>query len=96
MKILGIANAETSSAVIFDDGRLIAAASEERFTRKKMDESYPHNSISYVLNESGISKKEIDIVSYAWSKGFPEDALYSQFDRIQKLETEEKIFSSSV
>ena len=90
MKILGIANAETSSAVIFDDGRLIAAASEERFTRKKMDESYPYNSISYVLNESGISKKEVDIISYAWSKGFPEDALYSQFDRVQKLEIEEK------
>ena len=90
MKILGIANAETSSAVIFEDGRLIAAASEERFTRKKMDESYPHNSINCVLCESGISKKDIDIISYAWSKGFPEDALYSQFDRIQKLETEEK------
>lgn len=90
MKILGIVNANTSSAVIFDDGRLVAAASEERFTRKKMDEAYPHNSISYVLNESGISKKDIDIVSYAWSKGFPEDALYSQLDRILKLETEEK------
>ena len=55
-----------------------------------MDESYPHNSISYVLNESGISKKEIDIVSYAWSKGFPEDALFSQIDRILKLNTKEE------
>ena len=90
MKILGVANAETSSAVIFVDGRLIAAASEERFTRKKMDEAYPHNSIDYVLNESGISKKEIDIVSYAWSKGFPEDALFSQLNRILKLNTVEQ------
>ena len=64
MKILDIANAETPSALIFDGRRLIDAASEERFTRKKMDESYQHNSISYVLHASGISKKNIDIVSY--------------------------------
>ena len=90
MKILGVANAETSSAVIYVDGRLIAAASEERFTRKKMDEAYPHNSIDYVLNESGISKKEIDIVAYAWSKGFPEDALFLQLNRLLKLNTGEQ------
>ena len=90
MKILGVANAETSSAVLFDGGKLIAAASEERFTRKKMDESFPHNAINYVLEEGGIRKKDIDIISYAWSKGFPEDALYSQMDRVLKLENEEK------
>ena len=90
MKILGIANAETASAVLFDDGKLVAAASEERFTRKKMDESYPHNSITYVLQEGGVTKKDIDVVSYSWSKGFPEDALSSQLDRILRLEAKQK------
>ena len=90
MKILGIANAETSSAVLFDGGKLIAAASEERFTRKKMDESYPYNAINYVLEEGGIRKDNIDVISYAWSKGFPEDALFSQIDRLSKLKKEEK------
>ena len=90
MKILGIANADTSSAVLFDDGKLIAAASEERFSRKKMDDAYPKAAINYVLEANGIGKKDIDIVSYSWSKGFPEDALSVQLDRIMKLDYEEK------
>ncbi len=93
MKILGIANAETSSAVLFDGPKLIAAASEERFTRKKMDEAFPHNSIEYVLDEAGIMENEIDVISYSWSKGFPENALVTQLDRLSKLtEDEYKIF----
>ena len=90
IKILGIANAETSSAVLFDGGKLIAAASEERFSRKKMDETYPYESINYVLSEGGIKKSDIDIISYAWSKGFPEDALTHQFDRVSMLTLEER------
>ena len=34
------------------DGKIIAAAQEERFTRKKHDPSYPYNSIKYVLDEA--------------------------------------------
>lgn len=93
MKILGIANGETSSAVIFDGPNLIAAASEERFTRKKMDDSFPEKSINYVLSKSGMVKNEIDIISYSWSKGYPEDALLFQIDRTSSLkEIEKKIF----
>lgn len=98
MNILGISNDETSSAVIFQDSRLVAAASEERFSRKKLDKSFPHQSIGYVLKEAGLKKSEIDIVSYAWSKGFQENALFSQFERVSKLKTrvEKEIFFERV
>jgi len=75
MLTLGLCNDETSSACIFRDGKLIAAVSEERFTRVKMDSSFPAKSIEFVLNEAGIQLHQIDEVAYAWSKGFPQDAL---------------------
>ena len=55
-KILGIsAFYHDSAAAILVDGKIIAAAQEERFTRKKHDPSYPFNSIKYVLNESKLN-----------------------------------------
>ena len=51
--ILGIsAFYHDSAACILIDGKIIAAAQEERFTRKKHDPSYPHNAIEFVLNYS--------------------------------------------
>ena len=48
--ILGIsAFYHDSAACILKDGKIIAAAQEERFTRKKHDPSYPHNAIEFVL-----------------------------------------------
>ena len=48
--VLGIsAFYHDSAAAIIVDGEIIAAAQEERFTRKKHDESYPKNSINYFL-----------------------------------------------
>ena len=49
--ILGIsAFYHDSAATILVDGKIIAAAQEERFTRKKHDPSYPYNAIEFVLN----------------------------------------------
>ena len=49
--ILGIsAFYHDSAATILVDGKIIAAAQEERFTRKKHDSSYPYNAIEFVLN----------------------------------------------
>ena len=49
--ILGIsAFYHDSAATILVDGKIIAAAQEERFTRKKHDSSYPFNAIEFVLN----------------------------------------------
>jgi carbamoyltransferase len=83
MTILGIANDETASACIVKDGRLVAAASEERFTREKMDNSWPSNAINYCLSHISSSLEEIDFIVYGWSAGFDaEKHLLEYFDRI--------------
>jgi carbamoyltransferase len=65
MKILGIsAYYHDSAAVITDDGKIIAAAQEERFTRKKQDASFPVNSVKFCLEYSGFSIKELDAVVF--------------------------------
>ena len=56
MRILGIsAFYHDSAAALIDDGRIVAAAQEERFTRKKHDAAFPHNAIAYCLAEAGIA-----------------------------------------
>tara|TARA_Y100000389_G_scaffold169439_1_gene175718 strand:- start:26503 stop:28338 length:1836 start_codon:yes stop_codon:yes gene_type:complete len=63
--VLGIsAFYHDSAAAIIIDGEIIAAAQEERFTRKKHDSSYPKNSISYVLEEASLKLSEIDHVVF--------------------------------
>ena len=46
------------------DGEIVAAAQEERFTRKKNDASYPENAIKFVLEETGLSLGEVDHVAF--------------------------------
>lgn len=46
------------------DGKIIAAAQEERFTRKKHDERFPTNAVEYCLREGGITIKDVDIVAF--------------------------------
>jgi carbamoyltransferase len=63
--ILGIsALYHDSAAAIIVDGEIIAAAQEERFTRKKHDPSYPSNAIKYVLYEAGLSLNQISNVVF--------------------------------
>jgi carbamoyltransferase len=63
--ILGIsAFYHDSAAAIIVDGDIIAAAQEERFTRKKHDASYPKNAINYVLKEAGLKLSEVDHVVF--------------------------------
>ena len=63
--ILGIsAFYHDSAATILVDGKIIAAAQEERFTRKKHDASYPKNAITYVLEESGLKLSDVDHVVF--------------------------------
>ena len=63
--ILGIsALYHDSAAAIIVDGEIIAAAQEERFTRKKHDPSYPNNAIQYVLSEAGLELNQINFVSF--------------------------------
>ena len=63
--ILGIsAFYHDSAAALIIDGEIIAAAQEERFTRKKHDSSYPVNAINYCLSEAGLSLEQIDYVAF--------------------------------
>ncbi len=65
MKILGIsAYYHDSAAAIIVDGKIIAAAQEERFTRKKHDSGYPEHAIQYCLKEAGVTGKDLDIVVF--------------------------------
>ena len=64
--ILGIsAFYHDSAACLLKDGDIVAAAQEERFTRKKHDASFPHHSINYCLKQAGISANQVtNIVFY--------------------------------
>ncbi|WP_028346740.1 carbamoyltransferase family protein [Bradyrhizobium murdochi] len=65
MRILGIsAFYHDSAAALIEDGRITAAAQEERFTRKKHDSAFPHNAITYCLAEAGITADGLDHVVF--------------------------------
>ena len=65
MNILGIsAYYHDSAACLVADGKIIAAAQEERFTRKKHDENFPVNAINYCLTEAKLSPQKIDYVVF--------------------------------
>lgn len=63
--VLGIsAYYHDSAAALLVDGKIIAAAQEERFTRKKHDSSFPINACRYVLKEAGLSYKDVSAVAF--------------------------------
>lgn len=65
MNILGIsAYYHDSAACLVQNGKITAAAQEERFTRRKHDPNFPTQAINYCLSEGGISKSRIDIVAF--------------------------------
>ena len=77
--ILGIsAFYHDSAAVLVIDGDIVAAAQEERFTRKKHDPGFPARAIAYCLQEAGIDASQIDYVAFY-------DKPFTKFDRL--LET---------
>ncbi|PYJ30056.1 MAG: hypothetical protein DMF24_04980 [Verrucomicrobia bacterium] len=76
MNILGLsAFYHDSAACLVRDGKIIAAAQEERFTRKKHDASFPEHAVRYCLREGGISVNELGCVAF-YEKPF------LKFDRI--------------
>lgn len=61
MRVVGIsAFYHDSAAALVEDGRIVAAAQEERFTRKKHDSSFPKNAIAYCLEEAGAELDDLD------------------------------------
>ncbi len=64
-RILGIsAYYHDAAACLVVDGRIIAAAQEERFTRKKHDPSFPRHAVAYCLKAGGISASDLDLVGF--------------------------------
>ena len=64
-KVLGIsAFYHDSAAAITEDGRVIAAAQEERFTRKKHDPGFPSKAVEFCLRQSGFALKDLDAVVF--------------------------------
>jgi len=65
MRILGIsAFYHDSAAALVEDGRLVAAAQEERFTRKKHDDSFPRHAVAYCLEAAGAKLADIDHIAF--------------------------------
>ncbi|MDP3940230.1 MAG: carbamoyltransferase [Deltaproteobacteria bacterium] len=65
MHILGIsAFYHDSAACLLRDGEIVAAASEERFTRKKHDSDFPEHAVNFVLREAGIGVGDLDYVGF--------------------------------
>ena len=78
--VLGIsAYYHDSAAALLVDGEILAAAQEERFTRRKHDPSFPANATKYVLDEAGINSLD-DLLAVAFY-----DKPYLKFERL--LET---------
>ena len=76
MNILGIsAFYHDSAACMVQDGKIICAAQEERFTRKKHDFSFPGNAINYCLRASDLKSKDLDFVAFY-------DKPFIKFERI--------------
>jgi carbamoyltransferase len=79
MNILGIsAFYHDSAAALINDGEIISAAQEERFTRKKHDHNFPINAVNFCMNRSNLKIEDIDIVAFY-------DKPFLKFERI--LET---------
>ena len=65
MRILGIsAFYHDSAACLIDSGKIVAAAQEERFTRKKHDSDFPVNAVRYCLAEGGVGADQLDAVAF--------------------------------
>jgi carbamoyltransferase len=64
-RILGIsAYYHDSAACLVEDGRIVAAAQEERFTRKKHDAGFPSKAVEYCLREAGVTASKLDLVGF--------------------------------
>ncbi len=65
MNILGIScYYHDSSAALLKDGKIVAAAQEERFTRKKHDTSFPVNAVEYCLKSQNLKIEDIDYIAF--------------------------------
>ncbi|MFO7870991.1 MAG: carbamoyltransferase C-terminal domain-containing protein [Kiritimatiellia bacterium] len=85
MIIIGIGGySHDASAALIRDGRIVAAAEEERFTRKKHQEGWPEQAIAFCLKQAGITERDIDHIAFYW-RPWSFDGLRSVMRRIAYL-----------
>lgn len=90
MKILSFNWEQCSTASLMVDGEIVACVSEERFSRRKNEDSYPKQAVEFVLHESGLSPADLDCVAFAGERFDPKYTLchkssrYSVQDRLRE------------
>jgi len=68
--VVGIHNSgPITTAAILRDGRVLAAAPQERFSRRKHDRSFPHLALDWCLREAGIAIGDVDAFGIGWNAG---------------------------
>ena len=98
MIILGINDVghHNSAASVVIDGQLVASIEEERLSRIKMDNAYPHQSIAEVLAIAGITAEQVDVVALAglsrWDQKPYVDTLFHYIAKVAKQEPDIKKF----
>lgn len=69
MIILGLHVDMDACVVLVRDGQVVAAAQEERFSRTKLHEGFPHKALAWILADAGISLAEVDHFAFGWFSG---------------------------
>ena len=73
MIVLGINETHCATAAVLRDGRIVACASEERFSRLKNDAGYPRAAVDALLRDLGLASKDIDLVALAGRQAYPRE-----------------------
>lgn len=66
MLVLGLSNMRDAAAALVSDGRIVAAAEEERFVRQKHVTALPVHAIRYCLREAGLTLRDVDAIAVPW------------------------------
>ncbi len=64
MYILGLWDGHDSGAALLEDNKILFASNEERYTKRKLEVNFPHNSISAALDYAGIKPNDVEIVAF--------------------------------
>ena len=64
MYILGVWDGHDSGAALIHDDRILFASNEERYTKRKLEVKFPHNSINAALRHAGIKASDVDVVAF--------------------------------
>ena len=97
--ILGINWEQNSSASLMIDGKIVSGISEERFTRKKNDESYPKNAIEYVLKTNNINANQITKICFIpkyWSPTYSLIRHYTNFSVEDYIKEQEEYWYKKI